>query len=100
MSGIHPAMGWVALHAVAIVSALLAAFWAAVGIVVRQRVARGIPDDKAMSAEMATTLVRGPLWWAGTLAAVAGYGFQALALAHGSCCWSNRCWCRRCCSHC
>ncbi|WP_231982124.1 DMT family transporter [Mycobacterium sp. E2327] len=80
----HPAMGWVAQHAVAIVSALLAAFWAAVGIVVRQRVARGVPDDKAMSATMATTVVREPLWWAGTLAAVAGYVFQALALAHGS----------------
>lgn len=37
-----------------------------------------------MSAAMATTLVRQPLWWAGTLAAVAGYGFQAVALAHGS----------------
>ncbi len=84
MLGMHPAMGWVAQHAVAIVSALLAAFWAAVGIVVRQRVARGVPDDKAMSATMATTLVREPLWWAGTLAAVAGYVFQALALAHGS----------------
>ena len=84
MPGIHPAMGWVALHAVAIVSALLAAFWAAVGIVVRQRVACGVPDDKAMSAAMATTLVREPLWWAGTLAAVAGYAFQALALANGS----------------
>lgn len=84
MLGMHPAMGWVALHAVAIVSALLAAFWAAVGIVVRQRVAQAVPDDKAMSAGMATTLVREPLWWAGTLAAVAGYVFQALALAHGS----------------
>jgi drug/metabolite transporter (DMT)-like permease len=84
MPGMHPAMGWVALHAVAIASALLAAFWAAVGIVVRQRVAQGVPDDKAMSAAMATTLVRDPLWWAGTLAAVAGYVFQALALAHGS----------------
>jgi drug/metabolite transporter (DMT)-like permease len=80
----HPAMGWVALHAVAIASALLAAFWAAVGIVVRQRVAQGVPDEKAMSATMATTLVREPLWWAGTLAAVAGYVFQALALANGS----------------
>jgi drug/metabolite transporter (DMT)-like permease len=33
---------------------------------------------------MATTLVRQPLWWAGTLAAVGGYVFQAVALAHGS----------------
>lgn len=37
-----------------------------------------------MSAAMAATLVRQPLWWAGTVAAVAGYTFQAVALAHGS----------------
>lgn len=37
-----------------------------------------------MSAAMATTLAREPLWWAGTFAAVAGYVFQAVALAHGS----------------
>ncbi len=75
-------MGWVTQHAVAIVSALLAASWAAVGIVVRQRVAQGVSADKAMSAAVTTTVVRDPLWWAGTLAA--GYVFQALALAHGS----------------
>lgn len=77
-------MGWVTQHAVAIASALLAAFWAAVGIVVRQQVARGVPADKGMSGTMVSTLFREPLWWAGTLAAVAGYVFQALALAHGS----------------
>ena len=77
-------MGWVTQHAVAIVSALLAAFWAAVGIVVRQQVAQDVPSDKAMSEAMVTTLFRQPRWWAGTLAAVAGYVFQALALAHGS----------------
>jgi len=77
-------MGWVSSHAVAILSALLAAFWAAVGIVVRQRVAQGVSADKAMSGTMVTSLVREPLWWAGTLAAVAGYVFQAVALAHGS----------------
>lgn len=37
-----------------------------------------------MSTSMATTLVRQPLWWAGTFAAIAGYVFQAVALAHGS----------------
>jgi hypothetical protein len=84
MPGIRANMGWVTSHAVAIVSALLASFWAAVGIVVRQRAAQGVPDDKAMSGTMATSLVREPLWWAGTLAAAAGYVFQALALAHGS----------------
>jgi drug/metabolite transporter (DMT)-like permease len=77
-------MGWVGSHAVAILSALLAAFWAAVGIVVRQRVAQDVPSEDAMSTTMATSLVRDPFWWAGTLAAVAGYVFQALALAHGS----------------
>jgi drug/metabolite transporter (DMT)-like permease len=77
-------MGWVTLHAVAICSGLLAAFWAAVGIVVRQRVVQDIPAHEDGSGAMATTMVRQPLWWAGTLAAVAGYVFQALALAHGS----------------
>ena len=77
-------MGWFTQHAIAISAALLAAFWAAVGIVVRQRVAQAVPADQAMSAAMATATFRQPLWWAGTLAAVAGYAFQALALAHGS----------------
>ncbi len=77
-------MGWFTQHAIAISAALLAAFWAAVGIVVRQRVAQAVPADQGMSAAMATATFRQPLWWAGTLAAVAGYAFQALALAHGS----------------
>ncbi|ORB69231.1 DMT family transporter [Mycobacterium scrofulaceum] len=77
-------MGWVASHAVAIFSALLSAFWAAVGIVVRQRAAQEVPADEGMSGTMVTTLARRPLWWAGTVAAVAGYVFQAVALAHGS----------------
>ncbi|SPM42489.1 Permease of the drug/metabolite transporter (DMT) superfamily, partial [Mycobacterium numidiamassiliense] len=74
----------VASHAIAIFSGLLAAFWAAVGIVVRQRVAQEVPPDQERSATMVSALVRHPLWWAGTLAAAAGYVFQALALAHGS----------------
>ena len=77
-------MGWVTSHAAAIFSGLLAAFWAAVGIVVRQRATQDVPGDEAMSSAMVTSLIRQPLWWAGTFAAVAGYVFQALALAHGS----------------
>jgi drug/metabolite transporter (DMT)-like permease len=77
-------MGWVATHAQAIIFGLLAALWAAVGIVVRQRVAQEIPADKSMSAGAATAIARDPMWWLGTLAAAAGYVFQALALAHGS----------------
>jgi drug/metabolite transporter (DMT)-like permease len=77
-------MGWVSVHAVAIFSGLLAAFCAAVGIVVRQRAAQTVSAGDAESGALATTLVREPSWWVGTLAAVAGYVFQALALAHGS----------------
>ena len=33
---------------------------------------------------MVLTLLRQPLWWAGTAAAIAGFVFQALALAYGS----------------
>ncbi|HUO36571.1 MAG TPA: DMT family transporter, partial [Mycobacterium sp.] len=82
--GYLQAMGWVTGHAIAVFSALLSAFWAAVGIVVRQRVAQAVPDEQAASAGVAKTVVREPLWWAGMIAAVAGYVFQALALAHGS----------------
>jgi drug/metabolite transporter (DMT)-like permease len=68
----------------AIGSALLAALFAAVGIVVRQR---AIQDEAAASADsgaIVTSWVRQPAWWAGTLGAIGGYVFQALALAHGS----------------
>jgi drug/metabolite transporter (DMT)-like permease len=77
-------MGWVMSHAVAIFAGLLAAFWAAVGIVVRQRVAQQVPADQTASSPTVTSVIREPLWWAGTIAAIAGYVFQALALANGS----------------
>lgn len=54
--------------AVAVALALLAAFCAALGIVIRQH----------------ATGARSRSWWAGTAAAVAGYGCQALALSKGS----------------
>jgi len=75
---------WVASHALAIGSALLAAFWAAVGIVVRQRAIQGEAGSPEDSGAIVTSWVRRPSWWAGTLGAVSGYVFQALALAHGS----------------
>src|ERR1700730_1926543 len=43
--GIRTEMGWVTAHAIAILSGLLAAFSAAVGIVVRQRAAQAVPGD-------------------------------------------------------
>ena len=77
-------MEWVASHALAIGSALLAAFWAAVGIVVRQRAIQGEAGSPEDSGAIVTSWVRRPSWLAGTLGAVGGYVFQALALAHGS----------------
>ncbi|PLV53658.1 membrane protein [Mycobacterium tuberculosis variant microti OV254] len=77
-------MGGVISHAVAIISGLLAAFWAAVGIVVRQRAAQDVLPAGDSAATVVTSVVRQPLWWAGILAAVAGYVFQAVALANGS----------------
>jgi drug/metabolite transporter (DMT)-like permease len=43
-----------------------------------------VPSDQGVSTVMVATLLRRPVWWAGTAAAVAGYGFQALALMKGS----------------
>lgn len=64
--------------------ALLAAVFLAIGIVVRQRATMDVPEEHGVSSVMVMTLLRRRLWWAGTAAAVAGYGFQALALAYGS----------------
>jgi drug/metabolite transporter (DMT)-like permease len=73
---------WFGLHGLAIGAALLAALAAAVGIVVRQAALQRSSADDAPS--VVTAILRDRLWWAGTIAAAAGYGFQALALAHGS----------------
>jgi len=77
-------MEWAAHHAVAIGSALLAAFFAAVGIVVRQRAIQTEAASRDDTSAIVTSWVRQPTWWAGTLGAVFGYVFQAIALAHGS----------------
>ncbi len=77
-------MEWLASHALAIGSALLAALFAAVGIVVRQRAIQAEAAQVSDSGAIVTSWVRQPAWWLGTLGAVGGYVFQALALAHGS----------------
>lgn len=77
-------MAWTAHHAVAIVSALLAAFLAAVGMVIRQRAIQAEAAHRNDTGVIVTSWVRRPAWWGGTLVAVGGYAFQAIALAHGS----------------
>lgn len=72
------------VHTLVVAAALAGAVFTAIGIVVRQRATMDVPDDQGVSAVMVSTLVRRPLWWAGTGSAVIGYAFQALALAYGA----------------
>ncbi|BDB42821.1 MULTISPECIES: DMT family transporter [Mycobacterium] len=77
-------MHWLGTHLAAIGSAAAASLFLALGIVVRQAaLQRPTVSDKPLPAAAAAVL-RDGLWWAGTASAVAGYAFQALALAHGS----------------
>ncbi len=71
-------------HALAVAAALASAVFLAIGIVVRQRATLDVPADQGVSTVMVATLLRRPLWWAGTGAALTGYVFQAIALAFGS----------------
>ncbi|HET6731776.1 DMT family transporter [Mycobacterium sp.] len=71
-------------HGLVVLLALLAAVFLAIGIVVRQRATLDVPAEHGVSAVMFLTLIRRPLWWAGTASAIAGFVFQALALANGS----------------
>ena len=72
------------MRALVVLLALLAAVFMALGIVIRQRATMEVPAEHGVSTTMFTTLLRKPLWWAGTAVAVTGYVFQALALTHGS----------------
>ncbi len=76
--------GIVVGHGLTVLLALLAALFLAIGIVVRQRATIDVPADLGVSPLMIQTLIRRPLWWAGTAAAISGFVFQALALANGS----------------
>lgn len=71
-------------HALTVLLALLAAVFLAIGIVVRQRATVDVPAEHGVSSVMIRTLLRRPLWWAGTASALAGFVCQALALANGS----------------
>jgi drug/metabolite transporter (DMT)-like permease len=71
-------------HGLTVLLAVLAAVFLAIGIVVRQRATMDVPQEHGVSSVMFLTLLRRPLWWGGTAAAVAGFVFQALALAKGS----------------
>lgn len=64
--------------------ALGAALCIAIGTVLRQRTAAGVPVDEVGVVGPITSLVREPVWWVGTLVGFAGYALQAAALGLGS----------------
>jgi drug/metabolite transporter (DMT)-like permease len=68
----------------AIVLSLVAAALFAAASVLQQRGTSTISDDSALGAGMLGSLVRRPVWVAGILADIAGFGVQAWALAVGS----------------
>lgn len=71
-------------HGLVVLLSLCAAIAMAIGIVVRQRATLDVPSEHGVSVVMFRTLLRRPLWWAGTAVAILGYVFQALALIRGS----------------
>jgi hypothetical protein len=70
--------------AIAIVLALTAALLFAISNVVEQRVAAEAPEEQSMRAGLLVTLARRPIWVAGFVSDVGGYGAQAAALAFGA----------------
>jgi drug/metabolite transporter (DMT)-like permease len=68
----------------AVVFALLAALCAAIGMVVRKRAIQDQARRESSDDAVVTSWVGRPLWWAGTVAAFAGYALQAVALSYGS----------------
>ena len=70
--------------ALAIVLSLVAALLFAVASVLQQRGTTTISDADALGAGMLGSLVRRPVWVAGIVADIAGFGVQAWALAVGT----------------
>lgn len=68
----------------AILSALASSFCFAMAFVSQQHVAEAVPGDKGRGLRLYLQLARSPLWWAGFVGDIGGFGFQALALSFGS----------------
>jgi drug/metabolite transporter (DMT)-like permease len=64
--------------------AVAAALMVGIGDVVQQRSAQQVTDQPVGTVALFRRLLRDRRWWAGSLVAVAGFGFQAAALGVGS----------------
>ncbi|MCK0177560.1 MULTISPECIES: DMT family transporter [Mycobacteriaceae] len=69
---------------IAVLLALGAAFFIAIGDVIQQRSAHAVTDEPPGHLALLWQLMRDPRWWLGGICAVAGFGLQAAALGLGS----------------
>jgi len=69
---------------IAVLLALGAAFFIAIGDVIQQRSAHAVTEEPAGHLALLLQLLRDPRWWLGGFVAVAGFGLQAAALGLGS----------------
>jgi drug/metabolite transporter (DMT)-like permease len=69
---------------IAVLLALCAAFFIAIGDVIQQRTTHEVADEKVTPVELFARLLRDKTWWVGSIAGGAGFGFQAAALGFGS----------------
>ena len=69
---------------IAVLLALCAAFFIAIGDVIQQRSTHDVTDDQVSPIELFRRLLRDKTWWVGSVAGGAGFGFQAAALGFGS----------------
>jgi drug/metabolite transporter (DMT)-like permease len=69
---------------IAVLLALGAALFIAVGDVIQQRSAHEVTDEPVGHVELFTRLLHDRVWWVGSLAATVGFGLQAAALGLGS----------------
>ena len=69
---------------IAVLLALAAAFFIAVGDVIHQRSAHEVTDEPVGHLTLFLSLLRDRQWWLGSGVAAAGFAFQAAALGLGS----------------
>ena len=69
---------------IAVLLALCAAFFIAIGDVIQQRSAHEVTGEQVSPMELFARLLRDKTWWIGSVAGSAGFGFQAAALGFGS----------------
>lgn len=85
----------------ATILALGAALLAGIGYVTLQRSARQVTAEEYVGHFTLFHLsLRHALWWLGSLAAVASFTLQAIALRWVRWCWCSRCRPPHCCSRC